>query len=205
MNKPIIIGLTGPTGAGKSTVCSFLKKYNCKIIDADMIAHKVLETNIDCKSKLVSEFGQNIVNQNGDIIRKELAKVAFSSKEKTYKLNKITHPFILSELKILIHKNMQTGTNAIIIDAALLFECNCNSLCDIIISVVANKKNRQKRIISRDNIDSNLASIRMSSQKPVEFYIKNSDYIINNNSSMDDLKNKTKSLFAYLTESHYET
>lgn len=206
MTKPIVIGLTGPTGAGKSTVCRLLEKNHYKIIDADKVAHKILVTSPNCKARLIAEFGQNIVGPSGEIIRHELAKLAFSSESNINKLNEITHPIILEELKKLISDFKANSDNyAIILDAPLLFECHCDKLCDIIISVVANEKSRQTRIVSRDNIEPNLASEIMSSQKSNKFYIENSEYILDNNSSINELENKTKNLFAHLKESCYET
>ncbi|MDQ5983763.1 MAG: Dephospho-CoA kinase [Eubacteriales bacterium SKADARSKE-1] len=206
MTKPIVIGLTGPTGAGKSTVCHFLEKSNYKIIDADKVAHKILKTNPDCKTKLIAEFGKSIVEPSGEIIRHELAKLAFSSKDKTRKLNEITHPFILEELKKLISDfKANSDTYAIILDVPLLFECHCDKLCDIIVSVVSNEEKRQARIVSRDSIGLSLASKIMLSQKSNNFYIENSDYILDNNSSIKELENETKKLFSHLKESCYET
>ena len=104
MNDMIVIGVTGPTGSGKSTVCENLIKNGYSVIDADKIAKKVIEESLSCKTSLADYFGQDILDENNNLIRKILSQKAFLNKENVKMLNEITHPIIKDAIKSEIDK-----------------------------------------------------------------------------------------------------
>lgn len=175
MNKPMI-GLTGPTGAGKSTVAAAFLELGCAVIDADLLAREAVQSP-DCIAALSREFGADIVFEDGTLDRHLLAKRAFSSPERTGRLNQITHPAIKEETVRRIGELRHSAVKAIILDAPLLFESGADSLCDTTVAVTAPPETRLKRIMRRDGITKEAAEERMNAQNPNEFYEKQAEYV----------------------------
>lgn len=173
LTKPFTVGLTGPTGAGKSYVCEIFRQKGFKIIDCDKIAHELTAKNAPILTELASEFGEDVV-KNGELDRKLLASRAFGTKEHTKKLNSILHPAIIKRCK-------EEANGLTVLDASQLFEANMQNDCYKVIGVLADENVRIKRIIARDNITEQQAKLRMSAQFDNDYFIDNCDYIIYNN------------------------
>lgn len=188
-----LIGLTGPTGAGKSSVCKFFAEKGFSIVDADKIAHKALR-DPDCTHNLVKSFGNSILNADDSINRKALAKCAFSDKESTQKLNSITHPAIIKLSLREFEKLSDEGFESIVFDAPTLFEAGMDSLCDYIVSVIAPVEIRVERIKQRDSLNDEQAKARISAQKDDIFYANRSDFVIVNDTDEDTLRKRTEAI-----------
>ncbi len=173
LNKPFTIGLTGPTGAGKTYVCEELEKRGFKIIDSDIIAKKLTEKGSPLLTELKNAFGKDIL-ENGELNRKLLAERAFKNKKNTAILNKIMHPVIIEECK-------KQSEIPCVLDAPQLFEANADKECYKIICVSAPLETRLSRIIGRDVISTEQAMQRINAQFSDDYYIENSDYVIYNN------------------------
>ena len=178
-----VIGLTGQTGSGKSTVALLLAEKGFAVIDTDVIARKAVE-NPEVIAMLCAEFGDDII-RDSSLDRRELARRAFATKEGGLALNAITHPEITRISVELIHEAAENGAKAAVIDAALLFDSCMTALCDKTVSVVADENLRLERIMTRDSISEEDARLRMSAQPPIEYYIEKADMIINNNGVED--------------------
>ena len=176
------IGLTGKTGAGKTTVASYLREKGCYIIDGDVIARQITEKNSDVLPLLQKAFGDDILDENGELIRKVLAMRAFSSKENTAVLNSITHPAIKQRCEKEMSRAEFLGYKTTIIDAAALLDSDCKDLCDKMIVVHADEETRLQRILKRDGITTTEAVTRIKAQKDDEYYLSNADIIIRNHS-----------------------
>lgn len=187
MKKCKIIGLTGQTGAGKSTVAKLFAEHNIRIIDADSIVHKIYGGASVCPKTLAAAFGNEVLNPDGTPDRPRLAKAVFSSKENLVLLNSIVHPFVMYELLLQIKAEIAKGTKTVAYDAPQLFESNSDLICDVIVGVVAEKSVRMQRICSRDGIAPKTAEARINAQLSEEYFRKNSDYIIENNKGLKDL------------------
>lgn len=186
----VIIGLTGPTGSGKSSASKACLELGLKLVDCDKIARIAVEKDSDGLRAVVSAFGKGILNTDGTLNRKALAKIAFSSKEKTALLNDTIFPFI-KELVL-----NETKQGKILLDAPTLFESGINEICFKTIAVLSDKQNRLERIIKRDSITEEEALLRMSAGKDDNFYLKNADYIIYNNHSEDIFLSEFKHLIS---------
>lgn len=197
MKKYKLIGLTGTTGAGKSQVCKIFESKGYHIVDADLLARKAVENPLVI-SLLKENFGDDIY-ANNILNRKLLAQRAFSSKEKTATLNAITHPFITTLFLDEIYRLKELGCNNIVLDAPQLFESKLDALCDRIVAVVAEEKIRIDRIMKRDSITYENAKKRISVQYSQEFFIENCDYIITNNSTLEELLQKTEKILNLLS------
>ena len=180
----IIIGLTGPTGAGKSSACTVAAEYGFKIVDCDKLARKAVEKGTEGLKNLVSVFGSGILNLDGSLNRKELAKIAFSTKGNTELLNKTLLPHI-----VLLVKN-ESNSGMVLLDAPTLYESGIDSMCNAVIAVLADENVRLERIMSRDSIDEESARLRINAGKPEEYYKQKTEYIIYNNGKQNDFKDR---------------
>ncbi|MBO5858937.1 MAG: threonylcarbamoyl-AMP synthase [Clostridia bacterium] len=174
-----VIGLTGQTGAGKSTVALLLEENGIYNIDTDLLARKAVE-NPEVIASLADYFGNDII-VDGVLDRRELARRAFSDPVKQKKLNATVHPEVTRLAVEEIHNAEKSGAKAVLIDAALLFESDLTSICSFTVTVVADKEIRLERIMRRDSISKDDALIRMNAQKDEKYYTENADIVIQNN------------------------
>ena len=179
-----VIGLCGGTGSGKGYVSKIFGEFDIPSIDTDALYHELISHKSLCSSELVDAFGENILNSDGTISRKQLSTVVFSDKsgKKIKLLNRISHKHILAECRNIIKSYENEGKSAVIVDAPLLFESGFNSECDTVIAVISNPDLRIKRVMERDNISRQRVIERILNQVSDEYLIANSDYVIYNNS-----------------------
>ena len=190
----MIIGITGSSGAGKSTICEILQKeYNVKIINADKIAKKLSCKGTSYINEIIKKFGKDIVDEKGELKRKKLAQIIYNNSDKRKELNNCTFKYIKKEIEEEI-KEIEKD-EIIIIDAPLLFECGLDKLCDKVIGVISKRDLQIERIIVRDNIDYNQAESRLNAQEDNEFYIKKCDAIIENNNDIEDIEKKIRKIW----------
>ena len=175
-----VYGLTGKTGAGKSTVAEKLEKMGFCVIDGDKIARSITEKGKPAISMLANEFGCDIIEDDGSLNRKLLASRAFKDRESTAKLNAITHPIIKAEFEKELRKAEEEGFSFAVIDAAALLESSCKDLCEKIIVVTAPEEIRLSRVLLRDGITKEQALIRINAQFPDEYYNEKADILIRN-------------------------
>ena len=149
-----IIGLTGGTGSGKGFVASYLKNNGAYIIDADEIAHRIILKGEAAYKEIVEFFGEGILDEEGNIIRKELGKIVFSDGEKLKVLNSCTHKYIgLTVLEEVKKAEAEPDKYKFIVyDAPLLLDTDFINSCDEVWSVFADAETRCARIMARDNI-----------------------------------------------------
>ncbi len=183
-----VIGLTGQTGAGKSTVRKLLKAKGAAVIDADFVAHEVADNSLSCLTDIVEHFSCMVLDEKGKLNRRALGRIVFSDRKKLALLNKIMFPYIVSAIKGQVTAYEQAGAQIIVIDGATLIESGCAKMCSVLVSVTADEETRLTRIIHRDGISKRDAVRRVSAQNPEEFYIKASDYVIKNNGTPGDLE-----------------
>lgn len=185
----MVIGLTGQTGSGKSTVARLL---GFESINADEVAHEVL-LDPRVKNELCGRFGQDILDDNGEINRGELAKKAFANPNSLAMLGAITHPAIIKEILDRIELLEGRGEKIILLDAPTLFESGAHKMCSKIIFVTADGQIRKKRIMERDGLSEQGAELRLRAQKTDDFY-KSADYKIINNGDKRELEKSALSL-----------
>ena len=162
-----IIGLCGGSGSGKGTVADLLSLYGIMSIDTDAVYHEITSHKSPCLDEIAESFGDGVINEDGSLNRKELAKIVFSGEDAMIKrslLNRISHKHVWDKTKEIISDFETVGVEFIIIDAPLLFESGFNKECDFIIAVTADIDVRIDRIVKRDGIDINSATLRIKSQ-----------------------------------------
>lgn len=174
-----IIGVTGSSGSGKSTVTQILEKeLKAKSINADEVVKQMQTQSSKYFEKIVELFGKEIIQENGSLNRKRLAQIIFQDKAQKEKLDKLTYTYVVKEIKKQVNN---TQGDYVIIDAPLLIESKLNEICNAVIAVISNKEEQITRICNRDNIEKDDAKLRIEAQKDNEFYKKNADYVVENN------------------------
>lgn len=176
-----VLGLTGPTGAGKGVATARMKAAGVLVIDTDRIAREVVEKGQPCLAALVEAFGDGILREDGSLDRAALAATAFTDEASHQRLNAITHPFII-ERSLEIMK--QSNSTRAVIDAPLLFESGMDRLCDVTAAVLAPAAMRLERIMRRDDIDARRAKERMDAQPDDAFYRDRVDHSLDNNGDL---------------------
>ena len=171
----IVIGLTGPTGSGKSSASKIAENFGFQVIDCDKTAREATEKGTEGLKALVSVFGEDILLSDGNLNRKALANKAFKDKASTDLLNKTILPYIAD----LVVK--QAAGQDTLLDAPTLFESGINKICDKTVAVLADRDIRLKRIITRDNLTLKEAEIRINAGKDEKFFKENADYVLYNN------------------------
>ena len=195
--KKPIIGILGGIASGKSTVAAELAKLGCKVIDADKIAHKLLE-NKAVKKEIVDLFGRTILDSTGRIDRKRLGGVVFSDADKLSSLNGIIHPLVLQRVEELMGRyDRQNQVKAIVLDMPLLVEVGWAKRCDKLIFVDCRKKIRLNRA-KKMGFDKNQFKIRENFQISLDNKVDIADNVINNNSDFMALARQVTEIFSYI-------
>ena len=180
LNPPVIYGLTGQSGAGKTTVAAELKKKGYLIIDGDVLARKAVG-DPEVLKNLAAEFGEDVIAPDGTLVRSLVATRAFASEQKRQRLNEITHPAITKLTLQEIRNEFEPDMKGAVIDAAAIFDCELPKYCTKMIVVTADEAVRAERIMKRDGIDRETAMHRINAQKNEQYYIERADIVIRNN------------------------
>ena len=203
MNKPRkkpVIGIVGGIGSGKSTVAAEFAKLGCKTIDADKIAHELLDEPA-IKEKIVASFGQVILESAGKIDHRRLANIVFTDGDKLSLLNSIIHPPVLARTEQLIDQyNHQPEVAAIVLDMPLLVEVGWAKRCDKLIFVDCNRKSRIARAKKIGVFDENQLKIRENFQISLDNKANISDNIIDSNSDFSALVRQVVNIFSCIVD-----
>ncbi len=186
----MILGLTGFSGAGKSTVAALLIEQGFYHIDCDRLVHSHVYRDPAVLDALADSFGPQILC-GGKLNRKALRSQTMGNPAALQKLNDTVMPFILAH----IHAELRAHAGEdIVLDAPLLFETGLDRECDRVLSVITTPELAMERIIRRDGLTRAEAEKRLSSQHPPSYYVEKSDYVIVNNEELPALKEKTLEL-----------
>lgn len=183
-----IIGITGNSGSGKSTISKLMSKnYEAKIIDADKIAKEMTKNNGEYLQAIRQAFGNDVI-KNNELDRKKLADIVFLNRAEKEKLDGLTFEYVVEEIKKELEANQNLDYQYIILDVPLLFESKLDKLCDYTIGVIAPKTEKIKRICKRDKLSKEKALQRLNSQPNDEFFTKNCNTVINNENKEETIK-----------------
>lgn len=199
---PIVFGVTGPTGSGKSRVTGVLWSHGAAVVDADRIAREVFDLYPECVRELAAAFGADIVQYDGTVDRKTLAARAFFSAKRTACLNEITHPYIRSLMVKRLFEAQEKKKNFIVLDAPLLFEAELNNVCHRTIAVIAPREVRLARIMERDHLSEAAALTRMARQPDDDFYISRATDVLYNDKDLDALDAAAEDLLSQFTQEY---
>lgn len=191
----MLIGLTGGIASGKSTAVKYLQRLGAKTIDSDKIAHQVLEPGNEGYRRVVKEFGEEILDKHGEIDRKRLGKMVFSSPTLLSKLEDLTHPLIIAEIKEKARLLQQKSENPVVLDAPLLFEKDLDSMVDEVWVVYVRPEIQLKRLMARDNLSEEEARARINAQLPLEQKRCLADRVLDNSGTEEDLQQQIENFW----------
>ena len=189
-----IVGITGPSGSGKSLLGKYLSSKSLPVINADEVYHSLLIPPSECLDKLRAAFGNDIFTGDGSLDRKKLASLVFGDKTKLALLNATVLDGVLKETREIIKQYEDNGASVVFVDAPTLIESGFHKECNTVISVIASKEIRIERIILRDNITKAKAEERIFAQKSDDFYYSHSDFVIINNTTEESFLSQAKTV-----------
>ena len=176
----MILGITGGTGCGKTTLLNCIAQLGGVILDCDAIYHELLKTDPALLSAIEARFPGTV--ENGVLQRKKLGNLVFSDENALNDLNRITHGAVKAE----VLRRLADHPPLAAIDAIALFEGGLAELCDITVAVTAPEEARIQRLMVRDGIDRDYAKRRIDAQKSADWFRENCDYCLENNGTQND-------------------
>ena len=197
-SQRIVLGLTGGTGAGKTSALNAIRELGGEIIDCDAVYHEMLDNDQELLNTINAAF-PGVFGADGKLNRQKLGQEVFAKKERLDKLNAIVFRFLIPELE----RRLDSAPDGLYaIDAINLIESGLDRLCDRTIAVTAPTELRVRRIMARDNISEQYARLRISAQKPDEFYRSKCDLELNNGAeTAETFQREAKLFFERLVES----
>lgn len=184
----LVIGLTGGIASGKSTVSNFLKEMNLTVIDADVEARLAVEKGEPAYQKIVTEFGDDVLQPNGEIDRVKLGSIIFHNVEKRQLLNSIVHPEVRKRMNNQVEAARGRGEQVIVLDIPLLFESKLTHMVEKTILVYVDRDIQLNRLMERNDLSFSEAEARVQSQMPLSDKVALADAVINNNGSIAETK-----------------
>jgi dephospho-CoA kinase len=189
--KVAVIALTGGIGSGKSTVLEMLRSKGARTVDSDAIVHDLLKKDSSLKKKIRREFGDDVFDSHGQIIRRRLGEKVFRSVASRETLEKFIHPLVRKEIVRQV-KKVKAGT--VIVDIPLYFESGWHKRIRPVIVVNASQKRRFERLKKKGMKLSEILG-RMQAQWPLEQKVRRADVVIENNGSLSRTKQQIDKLW----------
>ena len=191
-----VIGITGPTGAGKTTALNALDDLGGRIVDCDAVYHDLLIHSEPMRAELRQRYGDGVFGDDGMLNRKALGAIVFEDKQALDDLNKITHKYVGFTVDEIIAAARQDNIPAVAIDAIALIESGISDRCTCTVAVTAPDEVRVQRIMKREGITEEYARLRISAQKKEDWFREHCDYIlINDCASAEEFEAKARALF----------
>lgn len=184
------IALTGGIGSGKSLVSDIIMEQGFDVINADKLAKEILLTDETVKSKIIKEFGKDSYTPEG-INTKYIAEKVFINPLNVKKINSFVHPPTIKKIETLAAEILKTK-KMVFVESALVYEANLEDLFDYVLLVTAEDELRIKRVMERDKVSEEEVKVRMQNQITEKEKRALADFVIENNSTITDLKNKVK-------------
>lgn len=195
-----VIGITGRSGCGKSSVTRLFSEKGYPCIDADAVAREVLEPGSACIKQLQNAFGSDIVDESGNLCRHLLADRAFATPEGTARLTAITHPEILHRIDAGLQAAERNGAKLAFVDGAVIVGTPFAARCDRLLVVAAPYEQSVARICARDGIEPAMARRRLDAQTPEQTLRDAADYVLENDGSVESLQEKALTLLHCLEQ-----
>lgn len=192
----LVIGITGPTGSGKTTALQCVRKKGGCVLDLDAVYHALLQTDQALTADLEERFPGVI--HGGVLDRKTLGKIVFADKAALRDLNEITARYIQAETDRRLKEAENQGCPVAAIDAINLLSSALPSRCDYTIAVTAPVEVRVRRLMARDNISEEYARLRISAQNPNEYYEQGCDYALKNEGTTEEFEKQCDTLLEAL-------
>jgi dephospho-CoA kinase len=193
------VGLTGSIGVGKSFVTSIFEELGCHVLDADQTAREVVMPETPGLKAITEEFGEEVLNPDGTLNRKQLGALVFADENRRQRLNHILHPFIIARQDEIMREWEAEDPNGIgIIDAALMIESGGYRRFDKLIVVHCRPEVQFERLMLRDKLSRDEAQRRIDSQMPQEEKQKFADYLIDTSDGFEPTREQAVRVYEEL-------
>lgn len=194
--RPVIIGITGSFATGKSTVAAMFKRFGARVLNADKIAHRLMQKGANPHKKIVKEFGPGVLTGFGAIDRAKLAAIVFCDRKSLDKLCGIIHSAVISDIKKSIRDTAKRGrVPAVVLDAPLLIETGMHKMVDVLIVVMTGPKAQIERAKKKTGMSAAEIKKRIKNQLPLKEKAKMADYIVDNEKSREYVKKVVKKIW----------
>lgn len=189
------LGVTGGIGSGKTTVCGFLEEQGARVFYADIEAKRLMQEEDAVRAALVDEFGPDTYTEDGALNRAYLADQVFGDDERVDRLNAIVHPHVFAAFEAAKERAAEEEVDLLVHEAALLFEAGGDRHVDVTAAVVAPDADRIDWVTERDDVPPDQVRTRMAHQLPQDELRRRADYVIENDGSLEDLRQKSVELY----------
>ncbi|GEN51834.1 dephospho-CoA kinase [Halobacillus faecis] len=190
----LVIGLTGSIASGKSTVAEMFRDMDIPVIDADQISRDVVKPGKPAYEEIVETFGEQVLEEDGDLDRKKLGKIVFSDETKRKQLNGIVHPKVREEMIRRREQYKQQQYQAVVLDIPLLFESNLTDYVEKILVVYVDEETQMERLMERDQSGRKDAEERIQAQIPVKKKAEMADAVIDNTGTINESLHQLKDI-----------
>ncbi|AEH46907.1 dephospho-CoA kinase [Parageobacillus thermoglucosidasius] len=191
----LTIGLTGGIASGKSTVTKMIRELGIPVIDADQIARDVVKMGEEAYNQIIQAFGQEILQEDGEIDRAKLGAIVFHNEQERKKLNAIVHPAVRQRMLAEKEAYVQKGAKTVVLDIPLLFESELTHLVDKTIVVYVDDDVQLERLMKRNGFSKEEALARIQAQMPLREKVKKADAVIDNNGTIEETKQQLWQIF----------
>jgi len=194
----MILGITGGIASGKSTVTEMFRKLGAEVVSADQLSREAVQPGSAALERLVSRFGEKILDPDGRLDRSRLASIVFADPEERAALNRITHPAIAALAEQRFSELAEEKADLIVYEAPLLFEAGAENRVDAILVVKVEEKEQLRRLQERDGLDAAGASARIAAQMPQAEKIARADFVIDNSGSLEQTEARVREIYREL-------
>lgn len=200
MGSILKVAVTGGAGSGKTSVCNRLKSLGLGVIDADALAREAASPGSPVLDAIAAQFGDEMIRQDGSLDRRALRRQIVKDFSKKQALERIIHPVILKRMQDEIASLEEKGSPMAIVEVPLLFELNLAGAFDVVVTVTSVRDRKTERLVRRDGVSRGDAEALLDLQLPDRAKICRSDFVVENDGSLEDLDSKVDRLVQLLKE-----